>query len=155
MNRALRRVSLACLAMFLLLLVNANYVQGFEAGKLADYPGNGRTFAQQYQYQRGSIITSDNVPIAASKHVPGIYSFQRYYPEGATYAPVTGYDTPYGKTGIEQAEDRLLAGTTRRPAPFWRWPPTRRSTPTSWPRSTATPSTRRTRSTSTRRSSRC
>src|SRR6516162_4115383 len=111
MNSALRRVSLACLAMFLLLLVNVNYVQGFEAGKLADYPGNGRTFAQQYQYQRGSIITSDNVPIAASKHVPGIYSFQRYYPEGATYAPVTGYDTPYGKTGIEQAEDRLLAGT--------------------------------------------
>ena len=104
MNHALRRVSLACLAMFLLLLVNANYVQGFEAGKLAGYPGNGRTFAQQYQYQRGSIISSDNVPIAASKHVPGIYSFQRYYPEGATYAPVTGYDTPYSKTGIEQAE---------------------------------------------------
>jgi len=114
MNRALRRVSLACLAMFLLLLVNVNYVQGFEAGKLADYPGNGRTFAQQYQYQRGSIITSDNVPIAASKHVPGIYSFQRYYPEGATYAPVTGYDTPYSKTGIEQAEDKLLAGTDPR-----------------------------------------
>jgi peptidoglycan glycosyltransferase len=114
MNRALRRVSLACLAMFLLLLVNANYVQGFEAGKLADYPGNGRTFAQQYQYQRGSIVTSDNVPIAASKHVPGVYSFQRYYPEGATYAPVTGYDTPYSKTGIEQAEDKLLAGTDPR-----------------------------------------
>ena len=47
MNHALRRVALACLAMFLLLLVNANYVQGFEAGKLADSPGNGRTFAQQ------------------------------------------------------------------------------------------------------------
>src|SRR5215470_10448769 len=112
MNRALRRVSLACLAMFL--LVNANYVQGFEAGKLADYPGNGRTFAQQYQYQRGSIITADNVPIAESKHVSGIYSFQRHYPAGATYAPVTGYDTPYSKTGIEQAEDKLLAGTDPR-----------------------------------------
>ena len=47
MNHALRRVSLACLAMFLLLLANANYVQGFEAGKLANDPGNGRTFAQQ------------------------------------------------------------------------------------------------------------
>src|SRR5262249_56503370 len=114
MNRALRRVSLACLAMFLLLLVNANYVQGFEAGNLADYPGNGRTFAQQYQYQRGSIITADNVPIAESKHVSGIYSFQRRYPAGATYAPVTGYDTPYSKTGIEQAEDKLLDGTDPR-----------------------------------------
>jgi len=114
MNHALRRVSLACLVMFLLLLVNANYVQGFEAGKLANGPGNGRTFALQYQYQRGSIVTSDNVPIAASKHISGVYSFQRYYPAGATYAPVTGYDTPYTKTGIELAEDRLLAGTDPR-----------------------------------------
>jgi peptidoglycan glycosyltransferase len=114
MNYAMRRVSLACLVMFLLLLVNANYVQGFEAGKLANGPGNGRTFALQYQYQRGSIITADNQPIAESKHVGGIYSFQRYYPSGPVYAPVTGYDTPYSKTGIEQAEDRLLAGTDPR-----------------------------------------
>ena len=64
MNHALRRVSLACLAMFLLLLANANYVQGFEASKLAGDPGNGRTFALQYQYQRGSIITANNKPIA-------------------------------------------------------------------------------------------
>jgi len=114
MNHALRRVSLACLVMFLLLLVNANYVQGFEAGKLANGPGNGRTFALQYQYQRGSIITADNQAIAVSRHVAGVYSFQRYYPSGPVYAPVTGYDTPYSKTGIEQAEDRLLAGTDPR-----------------------------------------
>jgi peptidoglycan glycosyltransferase len=114
MNHALRRVSLACLVMFVLLLVNANYVQGFEAGKLASDPGNGRTFALQYQYQRGSIITADNQPIAESKHIGGVYSYQRYYPAGPVYAPVTGYDTPYSKTGIEQAEDRLLAGTDPR-----------------------------------------
>ena len=80
MNHALRRVSLACLAMFLLLLANANYVQGFQAGKLADDPGNGRTFALQYQYQRGSIITANNQPIAESKHIGGVYSYQRYLP---------------------------------------------------------------------------
>jgi peptidoglycan glycosyltransferase len=114
MNHALRRVSLACLVMFLLLLVNANYVQGFEAGKLANDPGNGRTFALQYQYQRGSIITADNQTIAESRHIGGIYSYQRYYPDGPAYAPVTGYDTPYQKTGIEGAEDRLLAGTDPR-----------------------------------------
>ena len=114
MNHALRRVSFACLAMFLLLLANANYVQGFEAGKLAGDAGNGRTFALQYQYQRGSIITSDNQPIAQSKHIGGVYSYQRSYPAGPTFAPVTGYDTPYRKTGIEGAEDRLLAGTDPR-----------------------------------------
>ena len=41
MNQALRRVSLACLVMFLLLLVNANFVQAFQANKLAGDPGNG------------------------------------------------------------------------------------------------------------------
>jgi penicillin-binding protein A len=114
MNHALRRVSLACLVMFLLLLVNANYVQGFEAGKLASGPGNGRTFALQYQYQRGSIITADNQTIAESKRISGIYSYQRYYPSGPVYAPVTGFDSPYSKTGIEGTEDRLLAGTDPR-----------------------------------------
>jgi penicillin-binding protein A len=111
MNRALRRVSLACLVMFLLLLANANYVQAFEAGKLATEPGNARTFALQFQYQRGSILTSDNKTIADSKHVSGIYSFQRFYPSGAEYAPVTGFDSLYSATGIEQAENKFLSGS--------------------------------------------
>ncbi len=114
MNQALRRVSLACLVMFLLLLVNTNYVQAFEAGKFVNDPGNGRTFSQQYQYQRGSIITADNKTIAESRHVGGIYSYQRYYPDPVPYAPVTGYDTAYSATGVEQAENKLLAGTDPR-----------------------------------------
>jgi peptidoglycan glycosyltransferase len=114
MNHALRRVALASLVMFLLLLANTNYVQAFEAGRLAGDPGNGRTFGLQYAYQRGSIITADNQTIAESKHIGGVYSYQRYYPDGPAYAPVTGYDTPYHKTGIEGAEDRLLAGTDPR-----------------------------------------
>jgi len=114
MNQALRRVSLACLVMFLLLLVNANFVQAFQANKLASDPGNGRTFAQQYQYQRGSIITADNKVIAESRNVGGIYSYQRDYPDPLPYAAVTGYDTPYSATGIEQAENKLLSGTDPR-----------------------------------------
>jgi peptidoglycan glycosyltransferase len=114
MNQALRRVSLACLVMFLLLLVNTNYVQAFEPGKLANGPGNGRTFSEQYQYQRGSIITADNKTIAESRHVGGIYSYQRYYPDPLPYAAVTGYDTAYSATGIEGAENKLLAGTDPR-----------------------------------------
>jgi peptidoglycan glycosyltransferase len=114
MNRALRRVSLACLVMFLLLLVSTNYVQAFEAGKLANDPGNGRTFSEQYQYQRGSIITADNKTIAESRHVGGTYSYQRYYPDPLPYAAVTGYVTAYSATGIEGAENKLLAGTDPR-----------------------------------------
>jgi peptidoglycan glycosyltransferase len=111
MNRAIRRISLASLVMFVLLLVNANYVQAFEANRMVSEPGNGRTFSQQFQYQRGSIVTSDNKTIAESLPVKGIYKYQRRYPYGAVYAPVTGFNSIYSATGIEQAEDRQLSGS--------------------------------------------
>ncbi|HTZ91448.1 MAG TPA: penicillin-binding transpeptidase domain-containing protein [Streptosporangiaceae bacterium] len=115
MNRALLRISLACLAMFVLLLLNINYVQAFEASKLAGKPGNIRVFDQQFTYQRGAIIAAGDpkeVTIAESRLIKGTDVYQRYYPAGKVYAPVTGYDTIYSKSGIEQAENGLLAGTS-------------------------------------------
>ncbi len=114
MNRALRRISIAVLVMFLLLLINVNYLQGFAPTSLASKPGNSRAFfAAQNQYERGSIVTSDGVTIAASKLSTGPndnIKYQRYYPYGPEYAPVTGYDTIYSQTGIEAAENSLLSG---------------------------------------------
>ena len=120
MNRALFRLSLACLVMFALLLININYVQAFEASSLADKPGNARTFDQQFQYQRGSIVadgTGGPLTIADSQPVKGDSAsgnaiYQRHYPHGAMYAPITGYDTVYGATGIEAAYNKYLAGTS-------------------------------------------
>jgi penicillin-binding protein A len=112
-NRALRRISIAVLVMFLLLLINVNYLQGFEPASLATEPGNSRALsAAQNQYERGSIVTSDGVTIAASKPSGPNDSikYQRYYPQGAAYAPVTGYQTLYSQTGIERAENSLLSG---------------------------------------------
>jgi penicillin-binding protein A len=111
MNHALRRISLVILGMFLLLLLAVNYVQAFEPASLAAQRGNARTFSQQYQFQRGSIVTADNKTIAESMHVKGIYSYQRVYPVPLVYAPVTGYDSLYSATGIEQAEDKFLSGS--------------------------------------------
>ena len=114
MNRALYRLSLACLAMFVLLLVNVNYVQAFQSGSLAGRPGNARAFAQQFQFQRGSIIASgggQNTTIAESLPVKGTNMYRRHYPDGPTYAQITGYDSVYGSTGIENAYDKYLAGT--------------------------------------------
>jgi peptidoglycan glycosyltransferase len=119
MNRALLRLSLACLAMFVLLLINVNYVQAFESTSLATKPGNIRIFDQQFQYQRGTIFASGNlgggdVKIAASRPLKGSSNYQRYYPFGAEFAPVTGYESVYGATGIEAAENKELAGTDPR-----------------------------------------
>jgi peptidoglycan glycosyltransferase len=111
-NRALRRISIAVLVMFVLLLINDNYLQAFEASSLSTKPGNGRAFAAQYQYQRGPIVTADGKTIAESKAVGGVYKYQRYYPDGPVYAPVTGYASLYGAGGIEKAENSLLSGSS-------------------------------------------
>ena len=111
MNHALGRISLIVLAMFLLLLLSVNYVQAFEPSSLAVQRGNARVFSQQYQYQRGSIITADSKTVAESLHVKGIYAYQRSYPDPATFATVTGYDSLYSATGIEKTEDKFLSGS--------------------------------------------
>ena len=113
MNRALFRLSLACLAMFVLLLLNVNYVQAFEAGTLATKAGNARTFDQQFQYQRGAIVAG-GIKVAESRLIKGTNEYRRYYPYGPVYAPVTGYDSIYSATGIEAAQDKELAGTDPR-----------------------------------------
>jgi penicillin-binding protein A len=110
-NRALRRISIAVLVMFVLLLINVNYLQGFAPASLATKPNNARAFEAQFQYQRGSILTSDGVTIAESTPSSDVYKFQRKYPHGAEYAPVTGYDTLYSETGIEYYENSVLNGS--------------------------------------------
>jgi peptidoglycan glycosyltransferase len=110
-NRALRRISIAILVMFVLLLINLNYVQGFEPASLATKPNNARAFEAQFQYQRGSIVTSDGVSIAQSVPSSDVYKYQRKYPHGAEYAPVTGYDTLYSESGIEYYENSVLNGS--------------------------------------------
>ncbi len=112
MNRAVRRISIAALVMFVLLLANVNYLQAFEAGSLTNKPGNSRAFTAQFQYQRGDITTSDGKVVAQSKSVGGIYKYQREYPLGPEYAPVTGFDALYGSSGIEAAENSYLTGNS-------------------------------------------
>jgi peptidoglycan glycosyltransferase len=115
MNRALLRLSIACLVMFALLLINVNFVQAFESSSLATKPGNIRVFNQQFQYQRGSILATGDggaTTIAESRLTKGHAGiYQRFYPNGPLYAPVTGYDSIYGATGIEAAENNDLSGT--------------------------------------------
>jgi len=120
MNHALRRLSLVCLGMFVLLLVNVNFLQVFRVNSIAAEPGNIRITVQQEKVQRGEIIAAggpgSQQVIAVSRQISGgIY--QRYYPASYTYAPITGYDsvfgttTPAGLAGIEKYENAYLAGT--------------------------------------------
>src|SRR3974377_796092 len=97
--------------MFVLRLVTVPSLQGFEPASLASKPSNARAFEAQFQNQRGSIVTGDNVTIAESRPSSDIYKYQRYYPHGPEYAPVTGYDTLYSQSGIEYYENSVLNGS--------------------------------------------
>lgn len=119
MDHGLRRISLACLVMFLALMLGVNYLQVFRATSLAAEPGNYRVFSQQFKVWRGEIIAAgggQQMVIAESRKQKN-GDFKRHYPNGPEYAPVTGYDsiygttTPAGLTGIELAENKYLEGT--------------------------------------------
>jgi peptidoglycan glycosyltransferase len=118
MNRPIKRISLATLVLFVVLLVDVNYLQAVHASSLSAHPENARAEYNQNQVQRGNIVTADGVTIATSKASSDSFKYQRVYPGGAAYAPVTGYDTVYTQsqapnfaTGVERAENSLLTGS--------------------------------------------
>ncbi|CAA9436398.1 MAG: Cell division protein FtsI [Peptidoglycan synthetase] [uncultured Quadrisphaera sp.] len=111
MNGPLRRLGTVVGAMFALLLVAATYVQFVDAGDLQADGRNSRTFYAELGRARGPITVGDQ-PIAESVEVDDRYSYQRTYPDGPTYAHVTGaYSVVYGASGLEAAEEELLSGT--------------------------------------------
>ncbi|CAN5566524.1 penicillin-binding transpeptidase domain-containing protein [soil metagenome] len=114
MNRPLRRVALACLVLFVLLLANANYVQVVRARDLQNRPGNARVILAEYERERGAIVVGDK-RAALSKETEGDLRYLRRYPQGKLYAQATGfYSFVYGATGVERSMNDLLAGTDDR-----------------------------------------
>jgi peptidoglycan glycosyltransferase len=115
MNKPIRRVAIACLLLFAILLVNDNVVQYANAKTLRDKPGNTRLLFQQYDRKRGDIVTATGVTIASSVPTNDTLKYLRTYANGPLFAPVTGfYSIVYGGTQIESADNSILAGTDDR-----------------------------------------
>ena len=111
MNKELRRVSVATLAMFLALFVSTSVIQVFAVDDLQADDRNVRTLYASYSAERGPILVG-NSPIAESVRVDDEYEFLRTYPEPFPYAHVTGYFTlNQGVTGVESAFNDFLTGT--------------------------------------------
>ncbi|MFC7342514.1 peptidoglycan D,D-transpeptidase FtsI family protein [Saccharopolyspora griseoalba] len=112
MNKPLRRVALAMMAMVVLLMANMTYVQVIKAGEYRDDARNIRTQLEEFSHERGQII-ADGQSLAVSNPIDNDrYQYQRSYPNGPLYAPVTGfYSFFYGSNGIERANDKILNGT--------------------------------------------
>jgi peptidoglycan glycosyltransferase len=113
-NAPLRRVAISVLVLFTLLIVNVNYIQVVRSDELRKDPGNTRQLADEYSRERGSIVVA-GTEVALSTPTDDRLKYLRQYPAGELYAPVTGYySVIYNSTGVERAENDLLAGSDPR-----------------------------------------
>jgi penicillin-binding protein A len=114
MNTSLRRVSVAIMALIVLLLANATLTQVFTADGLRSDPRNQRVLLDEYSRQRGQISAGGQL-LAYSTSTDGHFRFLRVYPNPEAYAPATGfYSLRYSSSGLERAEDGVLNGSDER-----------------------------------------
>lgn len=114
MNKPIRNIAIACLVMFMALLVNINFVQFVQADSLNAKNGNKRVINEQFSRDRGAILV-DGKAVAESVKSSDEYKFQRKYPDGPLYAPLTGFFSyVYGRGGIENSQNPVLSGSDDR-----------------------------------------
>ncbi|WP_199424708.1 peptidoglycan D,D-transpeptidase FtsI family protein [Actinotalea solisilvae] len=111
MNTPLRRLASVVVVMFLVLMGGSTWVQFFQAAELNNDTRNVRTLYREYGNPRGPIVVGGNA-IALSTPVDDPFGYQRSYPGGEIYAPVTGfYSVVYGRSGIERTMNTELNGS--------------------------------------------
>ncbi|MEO6121352.1 MAG: penicillin-binding protein 2 [Acidimicrobiales bacterium] len=111
MNRQIRRLGVALLALFGALFVQLNYLQVVRADKLANAPGNTRNAVRDFSRARGTIESADGAVLARSAPTDGAFERLREYPEGDLFAHVTGYlSFSFGSEGVERTYNADLAG---------------------------------------------
>ncbi len=111
MSKQLRRLGIAVMVLIALLIGNLTYLQVVDAASLRANPHNSRTSLDEYTRQRGQITATGGVVLARSDKSNDALRYQRVYPGGAEYEPITGYySTLYGASGIEQSQNDILAG---------------------------------------------
>ena len=93
MNKPIRNLAVGCLLLFAALLVNATYVQYWQAddlSSLSKHPDNKRVRDAEFSRDRGAILVRGKA-VAESNKSDDDYKFQRVYPLGPEYAHLTGY----------------------------------------------------------------
>jgi penicillin-binding protein A len=96
---------------FCLLLAALTRIQVVDASKLTNDTRNTRALTAAFSAERGSIQTSDGTLLARSVPSADEFKRQREYPEGALFAPITGYlSFTFGADGAERAFNSDLLG---------------------------------------------
>lgn len=112
MNVPIRRVAVVALALFLVLMVAATWIQVAQAPSLNADGRNSRSLYRELSIQRGPIVAGGQT-IAESVPVDDAFMYQRVYAEPELYSAVTGYYSfRFQSTGMERAANEYLVGTS-------------------------------------------
>ena len=109
MNRAIARIFIVGVVLFVALIVNLTWIMAGRAQWYADRPENRLGIAKEMKIRRGDIVAYDGTTIVGSQRRSGYW--YRTYPNG-TFAPqLIGYDNVrYGRSGIEAQLNDVLTG---------------------------------------------
>ncbi len=117
MDRQIRRLGFAFVALFALLFAQVAYIQVFAANRIAGEPANAaRQIRAEYSVERGQILAADERTVLAESVTNpdpnSVYRFLRKYPGRELYGQLTGYYSRiYGFSGLEDALNPYLSGT--------------------------------------------
>src|SRR2546430_4836624 len=111
MNRQIRRLGIAALALFILLFVQLSNIQVLSAKRLNDSRLNTRQAVKDFSQPRGAIETGDGVVVADSVDTGDQFQRLRRYPTGPLLAHVAGYFSfTFGSEGVERTYNKELTG---------------------------------------------
>ena len=117
MNKPIRNLAIGCMLLFVALLVNATYVQYWQADdltSLSKHPDNKRVRDAEFSRERGAILVRGKA-VAESNKSDDEYKFQRVYPKPGQYAHLTGFfSRDYGLGGVESTQNSILSGSDPR-----------------------------------------
>ena len=112
MNKPIRRVAFVAMIMFALLLANGTYMMIFRQDSLAAQPQNRRVRDAEFAQNRGAILAAGKTEIAKTVPAKDRFKYQRVYPDGELYAPVTGfYSYDHASSALENTYNAQLSGT--------------------------------------------
>jgi penicillin-binding protein A len=112
MNKPIRRVAFLAMIMFALLLANGTYMMIFRQDSLAAQPQNRRVRDAEFAQNRGAILAAGKVEMAKTVPSKDRFKYQRVYPDGKLYAPITGfYSYDRASSALESTYNAQLAGT--------------------------------------------
>lgn len=115
MNIGIRRIGIAMIVLFFVLVAQLTYLQVGRNSQLSNAAGNPRKFFGDIRRDRGPIETADGAVLALSSVSNDEYKYQRVYPKdtASIFADVVGYQSiQNGSVGVEKTYASDLEGRT-------------------------------------------